>query len=99
MDAAATIERYVARSECGECGYDGELIVEMGGGIVSVTCPACYFSASAPAAEVGPEWAEFMDTLEDLPAEDRHQVVIGAALGVLRTVALFLAGLVLPSPR
>jgi hypothetical protein len=94
VDAAATIESYVARSECGECGYDGELVVEMGGGLVSVTCPACDFSASAPAEDVGAEWAEFMAKIEELPPEDRGDAIAGGVLGYLVSFALSVAALV-----
>jgi hypothetical protein len=89
MDAAATIDSYVARSECGECGYDGELIVEMGGGLVSVTCPACGEAASARAAEVGPEWEEFCAKID---AEDAGELT--PKLGYLASVGLFIAALI-----
>lgn len=94
MDAAATIESYVARSECGECGYDGELIVEMGGGIVSMTCPACGFAASAAAEDIGAEWAEFMAKIEELPPGDRRPAIAGGVLGYLAAFALFVAAIV-----
>lgn len=93
MNDAELIEQYVAHSECGECGYDGELIVEMGGGFVSVTCPSCDFAASAPASDIGPEWDAFcakVDTEDAL----RRVAVRGGALGYLMSAALFVAALI-----
>ena len=65
------------------------------GGLVSVTCPACGFSASAPAEAVGAEWAAFMETIEEAPPEHRGALVAGGVLGYLVSAALFAAGLFL----
>lgn len=93
--ARQTVDAYLAHNECLECGYDGELIVERGGGIVSITCPACYFSASAEEGEVGAEWQEFLGVVASLSPEESKPFLAGAALGAVRNVGLFILALLL----
>lgn len=96
MSATAhdVVDAYTAHHECGECGTD-ELIVERGGGIVSVVCPNCGFSASAEQEEVSSEFDEFLETVGELEPSEQRFVFLGAALGVLQAIALFFAGLIL----
>lgn len=94
-EAKDITERFIAENECGECGYDGELIVERGGGIVSVTCPNCYFSASASEEEVNGEWQEFLATLRSLEPQERKPFMQGAAIGGLKSIFFFFAAVVL----
>ncbi len=92
--AKEAIERYYATGECEECGHD-ELIVEKGGGVVSITCPNCWFSASAEEGEVDEEWQQFLTTLRALEPHERKPFLLGAALGAFKAVVLFIGALLL----
>ncbi len=96
MSATArdVVETYVTNGGCGECGYD-ELIVERGGGLVSVSCAACGFSATAQAGDVDDEWQQFMDILTDMDPADRGPFLAGAAVGIIRGIAMFFAAMFL----
>lgn len=94
-EAKETAERFIAHNECEECGFDGELIVDRGGGTVSVTCPNCMFSVSAEEGEVGAEWEEFMATIRELEPHERRPFIEGAAFGIFKGIAMFFAALLL----
>lgn len=93
--AKETTERFIAHNECEECGYDGELIVDRGGGVVSVTCPNCNFSVSAEEGEVESEWDQFIETVKGLEPQERKPFIEGAAAGVVKSIVLFVAALLL----
>lgn len=88
------VDTYVAHHECGECGTD-ELIVERGGGIVSVSCPNCGFSASAEEDQVSSELDEFLETVGELEPADQRFVLLGVLAGGVQAVLLFFASFVL----
>lgn len=92
--AKAAVERYYATGECEECGND-ELIVEKGGGIVSITCPECAFSVSADEGEVDGEWQQFLATLHELEPGEHRSFLEGAIIGVVKNVVLFIGALLL----
>jgi hypothetical protein len=93
--AKETTERFIARNECEECGLDGDLIVDRGGGIVSVTCPNCHFSVSAEEGEVDGEWQQFLTTIAALEPHEQRPFAEGAIAGALKSILFFFGALLL----